>query len=84
MKYLIQILFICVILGFGSGIYIKNLVNDHIGDQVLGVTVLFTVFILFPLFIYHRSKGKKMSDYMFTKENIDKMTNKDKKYPDNQ
>ena len=84
MKYLIQILFICILFGFGSGIYVKSQINDLSGDQILGVTVLFTVFILFPLFIYHRSKGKKMSDYMFTKEKIDKMSNKDKKYPDNQ
>lgn len=84
MKYVIQILFACVILGIGSGFYVKSQVNELRGDQIIGITVLFTVFILFPLFIYHRSKGKKMSDYMFTKENLDKMTNKDNKYPDNQ
>lgn len=84
MKYLIIILFSCVILGIASGFYVKSQVDELRGDQIIGVTVLFTVFILFPLFIYYRSKGKKMSDYMFTKENLDKMTNKDKKYPDNQ
>lgn len=84
MKYLMITLFCCVLLGFGSGFYVKSQVDGLMGDQIIGVTVLFTVFILFPLFIYYRSKGKKITDYMFTKENIDKMTNKDKKNPDNQ
>lgn len=84
MKWIIRILFICTIIGFGTGLYVKYMVDDLTGDRIIGVTVLFTVFILFPLFIYYRSKGKKMTDYMFTKENIDKMTNKEKKNTDNQ
>lgn len=84
MRLSIIIIFCCILLGFGSGFYIKNQVSELRGDQIIGVSVLITVFVFFPLFIYYRSKGKKITDYMFTKENLDKMNNKEEKNTDNQ
>ncbi|WP_340076061.1 hypothetical protein [Leptobacterium sp. I13] len=77
MKRLIQILFIAIVLAIATGYYFKNNANNATGDIIIGIAVLVTAFILMPLFIYHRSKGKKIQDYMFSQENWDKM--KDKK-----
>ena len=53
--------------------------NPITGDRVIGVTILFTAFIFMPLFIYHRWKDKKLSDYTLTPENFKKMREMGKK-----
>ena len=50
-----------------------------LGDRIIGVTILFTAFIFMPLFIYHRWKDKKLSDYTLTAENFKKMREMGKK-----
>jgi len=42
-------------------------------EQLIGVGVLGLFFIVFPLFSYYRWKDKDVKDYMLTKENLDKM-----------
>lgn len=84
MKRLIQILFVLLLLAFISGFAVKSYHDSALGDRIIGIAVLASSFVLMPLFIYHRAKGKKMEDYMLTKENIDKMNEKTGKYPDNQ
>lgn len=59
-----------------TGFYFKMNDDNLTGDRLVGIGVLAIAFILIPFFIYHRSKGKKIQDYMFTQENIDKMNNK--------
>ncbi|NER13082.1 hypothetical protein GWK08_06505 [Leptobacterium flavescens] len=84
MKRIIQILFILILIALGAGFYIKS-TGDHLtGDRIVGLAIIATAFILMPIFIYHQSKGKKMKDYMLTKENIDKMKEKKGKKPENQ
>jgi len=75
MKLFLQILFF-IIFGaviFGFSVKENQAYNSEI---IIGISVLAFSFILMPLFIYYRWKDKKMSDYMLTKENLDKM-NKD-------
>ena len=75
MKYIILILtiaaFTSIILGFTLELnYSEKLIG-------FGVTGLFLV--VFPLFSYHHWKGKNPSDYMLTKENLDKMRDSQQK-----
>ena len=75
MKYLILILtiaaFTSIILGFTLEVaYSQKLIG-------FGVVVVF--FVIFPLFSYHRWKGKDQKDYMLTKENLDKMRENQKR-----
>jgi len=75
MKYIILIVFIAcvtsIILGYNLEVsYAQKL----IGGGVLG---LFFVFI--PLFSYHRWKGRDIKEYMITKENLDKMRDKERR-----
>ncbi len=72
MKYLLQILFLITIVGLSYGFYLKpdNLAK---GDLVIGLSLVLGFFIVMPLFIYHRWKGKNVKDYMLSKGNIKKM-----------
>jgi len=42
-------------------------------EQLIGLGVLGLFFIVFPLFSYYRWKDKDIKNYMLTKENLDKM-----------
>lgn len=73
MKYILKTLFIAIIIAVGIGYYYKN-TGDHLtGDKMVGIGILAASFILMPLFIYHRWKGKKVKDYMLNEENLKKM-----------
>lgn len=66
-------MFFLILAAIGTGYYFKSQ-NDHLtGDRIIGLAVLSAAFILMPLFIFHRSKGKKLKDYTLTQENIEKM-----------
>lgn len=84
MKYLIRTLLLLILAGFGVGFYYKWKEPAPVGDQIIGISVLVMSFILMPLFIYHRSKGKNIKDYMFTQENWDKMNGKKDDSSENQ
>lgn len=70
MKYLLAILSIVV---FGSIITGLFLQPDPISEKFIGGGVAGLFFVVIPLFTYHRWKGRKMSDYVLNKENIQKM-----------
>jgi len=55
----------CIISG-----YVLNL---EYSEKLIGFGVLGMFFIVFPLFSYHRWRGKDVKDYLLTKENLDKM-----------
>ncbi|MCH2655793.1 MAG: hypothetical protein MKZ61_05115 [Flavobacteriales bacterium] len=78
MTRLLQILFACIVIAIITGFMLKSN-NPITGDRVIGVTILFTTFIFMPLFIYHRWKDKKLSDYTLTPENFKKMREMGKK-----
>lgn len=69
MKYLIGILTIivfgCIACGF--------IWETEYSQKLIGFGVLGLFFVVFPLFSYHRWKDKKVEDYMLTKENLQKM-----------
>ena len=72
MTRLLQTLFALILLTLIFGFVIKS--NQAVlGDRIIGVTILFTAFVFMPLFIYHRWKDKKLSDYTLTAENFEKM-----------
>ena len=73
MKYLIIIF---TILSFGS-IFTGFLIESKFSEKFIGFGVLGIFFIVIPLFTYHYWKGKNVKDYMITKENLDKMRNRE-------
>jgi len=69
MKYII-IFF--TILAFGS-ILTGFLIESEFSQKFIGFGVLGIFFIVIPLFSFHHWKDKDVKDYMLTKENLDKM-----------
>jgi hypothetical protein len=78
MKKIISFLFITVIISISIGFYFKSF-NEVLGDKIIGFSMLFFVFIFMPIFLYNSWKGKKLSDYTFSNENINKMKSKSSK-----
>ena len=70
MKYIIGILFVGTLGSIITGFILQP---NAIGDKFIGFGVLSLFFLVIPLFTYHRWKGRKMSDYVLNKENIQKM-----------
>ncbi len=70
MKYVIGLFFFA---SFGSIITGFVLKPDPIAEQLIGSGVIGLFLIVIPLFTYHRWKGRKVKDYMLSKENIQKM-----------
>lgn len=73
MRNIIITLFCILAVAMGVGFYFRNTGDVVTGDRVIGVTILAAVFILMPLFLYHRWKGRDVKDYMLDKDNIKKM-----------
>lgn len=76
MKWFIRGLFILILTFFSYGFYVRYFEEVLKGDRIIGLSVLTTVFVLMPAFLVYSWKGKKLNDYMLTKENLDKMNNK--------
>ena len=70
-----------IALGFICGFYLKWIENDQVlGNCVVGVCVLASVFILMPIFLYRRWRGKKLKDYTITQDKIKKMREDNERY----
>lgn len=69
MKLIIWVLFIGSFASILSGL----LFDLEYSQQFIGSGVVGLFLVVFPLFSYYRWKDKKVSDYMLTKENLDKM-----------
>lgn len=76
MKLAIRIIFYCIVTAIATGTYYHFEGEMRLSEIIIGVSVLASVFILMPLFLVHRWRGKKLSDYTLTKENIEKMRKK--------
>ena len=74
MKYLISILTIAVFTSIILGLVLEL----EYSQKLIGFGVAGLFLIVFPLFSYHRWKGKDPKDYMLTKENLDKMRENEK------
>lgn len=79
MKYFLSIITIAIFIAILIGYYFRNTDEIILGDRIIGLSVLASVFILLPAFLYHRWKGKKLEDYTLTKENIEKMKKRNKR-----
>ena len=72
MKYFLSGLLIAIILAVFAGFYIKA-TDETTGKLIIGLSLCALIFILMPVFIYHRWKDKDIKDYMLSKETIKKM-----------
>ncbi|NEW78624.1 MAG: hypothetical protein GZ086_04175 [Gelidibacter sp.] len=81
MKFVIIFVFILSLGMLGTGFYLKNL-GDANGEIMIGLGVLMVAFILMPLFIYHRYKSKKMTDFTFEKfrKDLEERSKSDKNF----
>lgn len=68
-----KILGVLILGGVGTGFYYR--LNDDmlLGDRIIGLSVLAFAFILMPIFLYVRWKGKKLEDYTLSDKNMKKM-----------
>jgi len=76
MNTFLKILGILIIIAIGVGFYYRTFEDVMLGDQIIGLAVLASAFILMPIFLYVRWKGKRLQDYTLTKENMDRMKDK--------
>lgn len=76
MNIILKVLGILILLAVGIGFYIRTFEDETIGDVIIGLAVLASAFILMPIFLYVRWKGKRLKDYTLTKENMDRMRDK--------
>ncbi len=74
MKYLIALLFIASIGSIIAGYFLEV----SYSEKLIGFGVVGLFLVVFPLFSYHRWKDKNVKDYMLTKENLDKMREREK------
>lgn len=82
--FILRILLLLILAAFGVGYYFRWQDDPLTGDRIIGIGVLTMAFVLMPLFIWHRSRGKKLEDYMFNQKNWDQMNNKKGNSSDNQ
>jgi uncharacterized protein YneF (UPF0154 family) len=78
MNTILKILGILILLGIATGFYFRENGELLLGDRIIGLSVLASSFILLPLFLYHRWKGKKLKDYTLSEENLKKMKDRQK------
>tara|TARA_B100000929_G_C15449655_1_gene400772 strand:+ start:540 stop:779 length:240 start_codon:yes stop_codon:yes gene_type:complete len=76
MKLFMKLLGIAILIAIGVGFYFR--LNDDIltGDRIIGIAVLASAFILMPIFLVVRWRGKKLEDYTLSDENMKKMRDK--------
>lgn len=82
-KYIIVLILLASFIAIIYGFYIKT-IDEHLANRYIGFGTVGVFLIAMPLFLFKESKGKKLKDYMLTKENIEKMQNKERQNIDNQ
>lgn len=71
-----KILLVLILGGVGAGFYYR-INNDFIlGDRIIGLSVLAFAFILMPIFLVVRWRGKKLEDYTLSDKNMKRMKEK--------
>lgn len=75
-KVLAIIIGIAILVGF----YVMQIEKDQaLGDKIVGLSVLASVFLLLPMFLVLRWRGKRLEDYTLSDKNIKKMKERKKK-----
>ncbi|WP_299394706.1 hypothetical protein [uncultured Gelidibacter sp.] len=75
MKYLIIVLVILTLGSIAAGFIFET----EYSQKMIGFGTVGLFLVVFPLFTYHRWKDRNFKDYMLTKENLDKMREKEKR-----
>ena len=78
MSTFLKFLGILILAAIGVGFYYRETEQLILGDRIIGIAVLASSFILLPLFLYHRWKGKRLQDYTLSEENLKKMNERKK------
>ncbi len=68
-----KILGISILIAIGVGFYFRLNGDVLTGDRIIGISVLASAFVLMPIFLYVRWKGKRLKDYTLSEENMKKM-----------
>ncbi len=71
-----KVLGIAILIAIGVGFYFRTQDNILLGDRLIGIAVLASAFILMPIFLYVRWKGKRLEDYTLSNKNIRRMQEK--------
>ena len=79
MSFILKLLSVFILIAVATGFYYKAIDEDATEDKILGLSVLAFSFLLLPLFLYHRWKGKKLEDYTLSDKNLKKMKERNKK-----
>lgn len=73
MKIFMKILGIAILIAIGVGFYYRLTSDEITGDRIIGISVLASAFILMPIFLVVRWRGKRLQDYTLSEENMKKM-----------
>lgn len=73
MNLFMKILGILILIAIAVGFYFRLTGEVLTGDRIIGISVLVSAFILMPVFLYVRWKGKRLKDYTLSEENMKKM-----------
>ncbi|WP_295178983.1 hypothetical protein [uncultured Christiangramia sp.] len=76
MKIFMRLLVIAILIAVGVGFYFRLNDDTLIGDRIIGIAVLASAFILMPIFLVVRWRGKKLEDYTLSEKNMKKMRDK--------
>ncbi len=84
MRIVLNLLFWSAVISLFYGFYHRSAIAYAEGEKIIGFSVVGLTFIYLPIFLVHRWKGKKLSDYTLTDENFQKMRHKKTENPENQ
>lgn len=84
MRVVLNLLFWSLFLSLAYGFYHRQFINYPEGEKWIGLTVVALSFVYLPLFLVHRWKGKKLSDYTLSDQNIAKIRSEKGKNTENQ
>lgn len=76
MKLFMKILGIAILIAIAVGFYFRLTGDLLTGDRIIGIAVLASAFILMPVFLYVRWRGKRLKDYTLSEDNLRKMRDK--------
>ncbi|SFW39144.1 hypothetical protein SAMN02927921_01469 [Sinomicrobium oceani] len=63
MKLLIRILFFIILAALGTGYFFIWKSDPALGHRIIGFAVLALTFVLMPLFLIHRYKGRSIREF---------------------
>ena len=76
MKIFMRLMVIAILIAVGVGFYFRLNDDTLTGDRIIGIAVLASAFILMPIFLVVRWRGKKLEDYTLSEKNMKKMRDK--------